>query len=117
MASRNTSHKYQSIPTHPLRTIATASFRTLSPNTRAYKFTSTCRSLKIAKIVRGSVEEIRAPKYKVSKKVKLPLRFGIWWIKPYIRALQRKIRHLSNMVATVIRPSVWIIVQENFIKG
>lgn len=77
MTFRNISQKYLSVPTHPLSTIATASFRTLSPNTRAYKFTSTWRSLKIAKIVRGSVDEIRAPKYKVSKKVKLPLRFGI----------------------------------------
>jgi len=33
------------------RTIATASFITLSPNTSAYKSTSTCRSWKIASTV------------------------------------------------------------------
>jgi len=33
------------------RTIATASFITLSPNTRAYRSTSTCRSWKIASTV------------------------------------------------------------------
>jgi len=33
------------------KTIATASFITLSPNTRAYRSTSTCRSWKIASTV------------------------------------------------------------------
>lgn len=37
-----------------LITIATASFNTLSPNTNAYKFTSTCNALNIARIVNGS---------------------------------------------------------------
>ena len=36
---------------YPDKTIATASLRTLSPNTNAYKSTSTLRSLKIAKTV------------------------------------------------------------------
>lgn len=56
---------------YPLKTIATASFKTLSPKTNAYIFTSTFKSLKIAKMVSGSVGEISAPKYKVSKNVKL----------------------------------------------
>ena len=36
---------------YPDKTMATASFRTLSPNTRAYRVTSTFKSLKIAKTV------------------------------------------------------------------
>ena len=63
--------------TYPLRTIDTASLRTLSPNTSAYKLTSTCKSLNIARIVKGSVLEMRAPKYKVSRKVKLAFKCGI----------------------------------------
>lgn len=35
-------------------TIATASFNTLSPNTSAYKLTSTFKALNIASIVNGS---------------------------------------------------------------
>lgn len=53
------------IETNPLSTIATASFNTLSPNTNAYKFTSTFISVKMARIVKGSVGEIKAPKYNV----------------------------------------------------
>lgn len=37
-----------------LITMATASFRTLSPKTRAYRLTSTCKALNIANIVNGS---------------------------------------------------------------
>lgn len=39
-----------------LITMATASFSTLSPNTSAYKLTSTCKALNIASIVSGSYE-------------------------------------------------------------
>lgn len=73
--------------TYPLKTIATASFKTLSPKTSAYKLTSTCRSLNIASIVSGSVDEIKAPKYRVSKKVKLDANLaGINCTQPYINA-------------------------------
>lgn len=51
--------------------MATASLRTLSPKTSAYIFTSTFKSLNIARIVSGSVGEINAPKYNVSRNVKL----------------------------------------------
>lgn len=34
--------------------MATASFNTLSPNTKAYRFTSTCNELNMANIVNGS---------------------------------------------------------------
>lgn len=54
-------------------TIATASLSTLSPNTNAYKLTSTCNELNIANMVNGSVGLINAPKYSVSKKVKFKL--------------------------------------------
>lgn len=37
-----------------LITMATASFSTLSPNTNAYKLTSTCKELNIASMVSGS---------------------------------------------------------------
>ena len=76
--------------TYPLSTIATASFNTLSPNTKAYKFTSTCKSLKIEIIVSGSVGDINAPKYKVSKNVNEAERCGINCTKAYIKALKRK---------------------------
>lgn len=59
------------LQTYPLKTMATASLRTLSPKTSAYMFTSTFRSLNIASIVSGSVGDINAPKYNVSKNVKL----------------------------------------------
>lgn len=78
------------IYTYPLRTIATASLSTLSPNTKAYKLTSTCRSLKIDIIVNGSVGDIKAPKYKVSKNVNDLERCGINCMKAYINALKRK---------------------------
>jgi hypothetical protein len=68
--------------------MATASFKTLSPNTRAYKLTSTCKSLKIDIIVNGSVGDIKAPKYRVSKKVKDVERFGINCINAYINVLK-----------------------------
>lgn len=90
-----------------LMTIATASFRTLSPNTNAYKFTSTCNALKIARMVNGSCEQqiihdckkkwinsravciqhtvgdISAPKYSVSRNVKFNFP-GRNWTAPYI---------------------------------
>lgn len=75
--------------TNPLSTMATASFSTLSPNTKAYRLTSTCKSLKMDIIVRGSVGDINAPKYRVSKNVNDVERCGISCIKAYIRALCR----------------------------
>lgn len=59
--------------TNLLITIATASFSTLSPKTNAYKLTSTCNALNMANMVNGSVGDISAPKYSVSKKVKFNL--------------------------------------------
>ena len=47
--------------------MATASLRTLSPKTRAYKFTSTCKSEKIANTVTGSVAEINEPNSRQSR--------------------------------------------------
>ena len=49
------------------RTIATASFMTLSPNTKAYRSTSTCRSWKMASTV-------------TEKKITVILRLSLWWI-------------------------------------
>lgn len=101
-------------------TIATASFKTLSPNTKAYKLTSTCKSLKIAKIVTekpkkkyveniihelhpkrnkwftlpGSVAEMRAPKYRQSVNVKVS--FGSKRRKPYMIPLSEKATTLNS---------------------
>uniref|UniRef100_A0A1A9Z425 Uncharacterized protein n=1 Tax=Glossina pallidipes TaxID=7398 RepID=A0A1A9Z425_GLOPL len=62
-----------------------------SPNTNAYKLTSTCKSWNIARIVSGSVGDINAPKYKVSKNVKLLLKYlGINFTQPYIIAPIKK---------------------------
>ena len=49
------------------RTIATASFMTLSPNTKAYRSTSTCRSWKMASTV-------------TEKKITVILCLSLWWI-------------------------------------
>lgn len=55
--------------------MATASLSTLSPKTNAYRFTSTFKSLNIANMVKGSVGDIKAPKYNVSKNVKLKVNY------------------------------------------
>lgn len=100
--SLETSVLVKLVISYPLRTIATASFKTLSPKTKAYKLTSTCRSLKIARIVSGSVEEIRAPKYKVSKNVILVANLaGINCTKPYISAPTMKDDIVVPMIAKV----------------
>lgn len=74
---------------------------TLSPKTSAYKLTSTCISLNMARMVSGSVGEISAPKYNVSRKVKLALRFGIIWTNPYIRAPIRNAESVVPIMANV----------------
>lgn len=76
--------------------MATASLSTDSPNTSAYKLTSTCKSWNIANIVSGSVGDIKAPKYSVSRNVKLLLKYsGISFTQPYIIA---PIRNDDNVV-------------------
>jgi hypothetical protein len=47
-------------------TIATASFKTLSPNTNMYSIGSTFKALKMASVATGSTAEIKDPKAKLS---------------------------------------------------
>ncbi|KAI9578578.1 hypothetical protein GQX74_009152 [Glossina fuscipes] len=106
--------------TYPLKTIATASFRTDSPNTNAYKLTSTCKSWNIARMVRGSVGDINAPKYKVSKNVKLLLKYlGINFTQPYMIAPIKKadkVQPPDVLEASMNQNNEWRRPQLNLIK-
>jgi len=82
--------------------MATASLSTDSPKTSAYRFTSTRRSLNMARMVSGSVGDIRAPKYKESRNVKLLLKyFGISFTQPYMKPPIRKADKVVPTMANV----------------
>ena len=52
--------------THVVNTIATASFKILSPNTNMYNMGSTSKAENIANVATGSTAEIKDPKAKLS---------------------------------------------------
>lgn len=77
--------------TYPDKTMATASFSTLSPKTNAQRSTSTLRSWKMARIVTGSVAEMIAPNMRQS--LNPNPEFGIRRVTPNRTALQRKVAY------------------------
>ena len=74
--------------TYDANTIATASFKTLSPKTNANRSTSTFRSLNMDRTVTGSVAEIIAPNQKQSFRVNVSEMF-ILLVRPNIIPLKQ----------------------------
>jgi hypothetical protein len=75
--------------TYDANTIATASFKTLSPKTNANRSTSTFRSLNMDRTEIGSVAEITAPNQKQSFRVNIPEMSAIALVRPYIIPLKQ----------------------------